>query len=333
MQNKNVRNSSRVGIFDLLRIILTILVVNLHIRIIAYTKPNILESAAFYTVPLFVVLSFYVMSKYFIQERVPYQVIVPRIKRVLIPLLFWSAVGFAVHPELIRVKNVLLQIATGELVNVPLYYLNLLILFTVIFWLLTYVRLKIRFVFYALILSIAFLLEYSLINYHFFSPTAPAVKNSYGRFIELLPYAVVGIIFGWMRLKMKIKSIGFIITLLFFSACYIITLYFPQFPGFHFSGMTIFSGTIVIFSLTLLLSKLQFASTVHMWIELLGKYSFGIYLFHFILLEFLLKIFPHMIVYITNSSLLFLMIYIITCYGSCILFNIITRHKLFFLFA
>ena len=331
MDNKKVNNSSRVGIFDFLRIILTILVVNLHIQIIAYTKPNLLEPFVYYTVPLFLVLSFYFMSKYFTKEKLNYQVILPRIKRILVPLLFWSVIGFLVHPELADFKNVLLQFATGELVNVPLYYLNLLIIFTIIFWLLTYVNFRIRLLIYLGLILFAFFLEYSFINYHFFSPTILAVKNSYGRFVELIPYAVLGILFGLLALKTKIKSAGLFALILLFSLFYIITTNSPQPLGFHFSGIKIFSGTIIVFSLTMLLSNLQFDIKLHKLIEVLGKYSFGVYLFHFILLEFLLKLFPDLIVYITKYSLLFLIFYIFFCYGLCIFFNASTHRKFSFL--
>src|SRR5215216_6660367 len=101
MHNNIITKPSRVGTFDLLRIILIVLVVNLHIRIIAYSSPNLLERFVFYAVPLFLVLSFYFMSKYLMKERVPHKIILSRIKRISVPLLFWSAMGFVVHPELI----------------------------------------------------------------------------------------------------------------------------------------------------------------------------------------------------------------------------------------
>ena len=331
MDNKNVTHSSRIVIFDLLRIVLTVLVVNLHIRFIAYGKSNFLEQYVFYTVPLFMVLSFYFMSKYFIREKLNKQVILPRIKRILIPLLFWSVMAFAVHPELISVKNILLQILTGELINVPLYYLNLLIIFTIIFWIITYLPFRLRMIIYLVIILIAFYLQYSLINYHFFSPQIMALKNSYGRFVELIPYAVVGILFGLLVMKTKIKNLNLIILIVFFSLIYFITMKMSLLPGFHFSGIKIFSGTIVIFSITLFLSVIKFNQKTQSIIGLLGKYSFGVYLFHFILLEFLLKILSHLTVYIIEYSIIFTIIYTAFCYGLCIIFNILTRRKFAFL--
>jgi peptidoglycan/LPS O-acetylase OafA/YrhL len=331
MNDKIVNTSSRVGIFDFLRIILTILVVNLHIRIIAFTKPNLLEPLVFYSVPLFLVLSFYFMSKYFIKEKVNYLRFLPRIKRVLVPLLFWSIIGFIVHPELIDIKNILLQLATGEVVNVPLYYLSLLIVFTIIFWLLAYVNFRMRLLIYFGIIAFAFYLQYSFINYNFFNPTVMAIKNSYGRFAELIPYAVVGILFGILALKTKIKSALLFTLILLFGFVYIFTINLPEPLGFHFSGINLFSGTIIIFSFTMLLTKLQFNLKLHKLVEVLGKYSFGVYLFHFILLEQILKLFPRLITYITAHSILFMIFYVSFCYSLCILFNISTRRKFSFL--
>src|SRR3972149_5406595 len=104
MLNNNL-NKTRNSIFDLLKIILAVLVVNVHIRIITGVKSNFLEPYTWYTVPLFVVLSFFFASS---------KPLALRIKRLLLPLFFWSLVGFIIHPNLLNIKNVFLQIFTGH---------------------------------------------------------------------------------------------------------------------------------------------------------------------------------------------------------------------------
>ncbi|HEX7543104.1 MAG TPA: acyltransferase family protein, partial [Patescibacteria group bacterium] len=169
MLNKNDRQS-RNSFFDLLRIILTILVVNIHIRMLTQGQPNNLEYFGFYAVPLFMTLSFFLMSKYFSQIKLSFAFISSRIKRLIIPLIFWSLIGFLVHPELVNIKNVFLQLMTGGLVNLPLYYLNLLICFTFLFWLITYLPPRFRIFIYIGIILVVFNLEYLRTNFNFFYP-------------------------------------------------------------------------------------------------------------------------------------------------------------------
>src|SRR3989339_997843 len=117
MINKNIGHQSRNYIFDLLKIILTFLVVNIHIRNVTHGKVNFLEPYGYYAVPLFITLSFFLMSKYFSQIKLPFSVILLRIKRLILPLIFWSGVGFLLKPSLINFKNILLQLMTGKVVN------------------------------------------------------------------------------------------------------------------------------------------------------------------------------------------------------------------------
>lgn len=109
MSNNNP-NKTRNSIIDLLRIILTVLIVNVHIRIITGIKANFLEPYTWYTVPLFIVLSFFFFSN---------KPLIVRIKRLFIPLVFWSAAGFIIHPNLLNAKNIFLQVLTGHVVNTP----------------------------------------------------------------------------------------------------------------------------------------------------------------------------------------------------------------------
>lgn len=332
MHTNNTVHTSRIFIFDLLRIILVILVVNLHIHIIDGGTSNVIEPLVWPAVPLFVVLSFYFMSKSFLKERLQFHTIAPRIKRLIIPLLFWSFIGFLIHPGLFTIKNIFLQIITGEVVNVPLYYLNLLILFTLLFWLLTYVHFRVRIVIYLFIIIVSFFLQYSTINYHIFISTIESIQKSYGRFIELLPYAVLGIGFGLLKTRKDLHKFSLSLLIIISLVFYILTIHIQQPLGFHYSGIMIFFLTILSFSLVVLLSPLTIYRRLYTWIEKLGKYSFGVYLFHFIVLEFLLRIFPLLKVFMLGYSISFLFIYIVFCYGVCILCDILTRHKFSYLF-
>jgi peptidoglycan/LPS O-acetylase OafA/YrhL len=326
--NKNDRQS-RNPLFDLLRIILIILVVNIHIRMLTHGQPNNLEYFGFYAVPLFMTLSFFLMSKYFSQIRLSFTFILLRIKRLIIPLIFWSLIGFLVHPELINIKNIFIQLMTGELVNVPLYYLNLLICFTFLFWLITHLPPRFKIFIYIGIILIVFCLEYSRINFNFFYPMSEAIKKSYGRFTELIKYASLGLIFGLLEKQNKKKIIIF--GLAGFSLISLIAFNLPQPYGFHYSGIELFLGTILTFSLINLISQDNLKFEINKIISIFGSYTLGIYLFHYVLLEAILRIFPLLKPLIKTNQIPFLFLYMTICYLICFLFDFLTRKRLSFL--
>ena len=159
MVKKKPHLQPRNPVFDILRIVLTVLVVNVHIRIITGVKPNYLEPYTWYTVPLFIVLSFFLISNKSLKERV---------SRLFIPFIFWAVTGFMIHLNLLSARNIFLQFLTGHVVNTPLYYLALLIWFTIINWFINKFFLRQKIFIYVLIIFTSLFLEYSNINYDFF---------------------------------------------------------------------------------------------------------------------------------------------------------------------
>lgn len=320
MSNNNP-NKTRNSIIDLLRIILTVLVVNVHIRIITGIKANFLEPYTWYAVPLFIVLSFFFFNN---------KPLIMRIKRLFIPLVFWSAAGFIIHPNLLNAKNIFLQILTGHVVNTPLYYLILLAWFTVIYRLIDRLSFRLKIFIYSLIILITLFLEYSHINYDFFLSLIEVIKKSYGRFIELIKYVPIGLMFAFLKKKINNNSIFLVLSIMFLPI-YIAVSYISQPLDFHYSGLKILVGSIIIFSLALGLSNFKFNDKVSSVINLLGKYSFGVYLSHYLLLETILKINPTLKSFIALYQIPFLFFYVASCYLFCFLFDFLTQKKLSFL--
>ena len=322
----------RSPVFDILRFILVVLVVNLHIRIITSSPENFLEQFVYIAVPLFLVLSFYLMSKYLLQYRLPITSIFKRIKRLILPLIFWSVIGYAVYPSLFSWHHLFRQLLTGSALNVPLYYLVLLTIFTFIFWVCTYIPLKTRWIIFAVITSLTFIVQYSNFNYEFFNHLSDsAYRTTYGRFAELIPYPIMGLLFGY--LLREIKKNNFIIGVLFFvfAILFFIASYTRQPNGFHYSGIALFSITIAIFSAVLLLSKISLKLQFNRVTDELGKLSFGVYLMHFIFLQFLLVEMPFLKPFIIHNSLLFLVILVPVCYAVCYLIKKLSMERLAFL--
>ncbi len=317
----NISSKTRNTLIDLLRIILTVLVVNVHIRIITGIKTNFLESYTWFSVPLFIVLSFYFFNN---------KPLISRIKRLFIPLVFWSAAGFIIHPNLLSIKNIFLQTLTGHVVDTPLYYLILLIWFTIIYRLIYRFPFNLKIFIYSLIILTALFLEYSRINYGFFIPQIEVIKKSYGRFIELIKYLPIGLMFAYLKKKIDNNNI-FLIFSIILLPIYVSSFFIPQPLDFHFSGLKILVGSIMIFSLVLGLSNFKFNNKVSRIINLLGKYSFGVYLSHYLILEIILRINPALKSFIALNQITFLFFYVMSCYIFYLLFDFLTRQKFSYL--
>ena len=315
--DKQFRNPT----FDLLRIMLTILVINVHVRIITGVKSNFLEPYTWYTVPLFIILSFFFVSN---------KPLIIRIKRLFLPLVFWSTIGFIVHPNLINNKNIFLQMITGHVVNTPLYYLVLLIIFTIIYWLINKLSSRVQIFIYSLIVLIALFLEYSNLNYNFFSSMIEVIKKSYGRFVELIKFIPVGLVFAYLSKKINNKNIFIILSSIFLILFFIVS-YIPVPPDFHFSGLKTLMGSISIFSLVVSLSNFRFSKKINTFINSFGKYSFGVYLSHYLLLEAILITFPLLKSFIIINQFLFLFCFVIFCYLFCFFFDLLTSKRFSFL--
>ena len=316
-------------IFDLLKIILSFLVVNIHIRNVTRGKVNFLETYGYYAVPLFVTLSFFLTYKYFSQIKLSFSIVLSRIKRLILPLIFWSGIGFLLKPNLININNIFLQLFTGKVVNTPLYYLVIFICLTIIFWLITYLPIKSRLPLYFIIIITAFFLEYSGFNTRFFNPMGNEIRKSYGQIVELIKYASLGMLFATLINRSKKRLIlfslaGSTLFLLIFSK-------FPQPWGYNYSGMKLFLGTIFVLSSILLIGQVNFSKEINKTINILGSYSFGVYLCHIIFFETLLQIFPYIKLFNVSYPFLLLFIYTIACYVFCFLFDFLTFKKFSYL--
>ncbi|MEK7495194.1 MAG: acyltransferase family protein [Patescibacteria group bacterium] len=329
MVKKVLKGQVRNTTFDLLKIVLTFLVVNIHIRNVTHSKVNFLETYGYYAVPLFVSLSFFLMSKYFSQIRLSISVLLPRIKRLVLPLIFWSGIGFLLKPNLISIKNIFLQFLTGKVVDTPLYYLIILICLTFIFWLITYLPSKFRTPLYIVIIVIAIILEYTGVNTRFFNLFADEVRKSYGQIVELIKYASLGMLFRTLVNQNKKRVILF--SLVGSSLLLLLIFKFPQPWGYNYSGVKLFLGTILVLSSILLIGQVNFSEKINKVINIFASYSFGVYLCHIIFFETLLQIFPNVKTFNSSYPFILLFSYTISCYIFCFLFDHLTLKKLSFL--
>jgi len=327
---KKADKRSRNILFDLLKIVLILLVVTIHVRVIVPTNnAHLFGSYWSYAVPIFMTLSFLLMSKYFSQIKLSFSVILLRIKRILLPLIFWSGIGFLLKPSLFNLNNAFLQLMTGKVVNTALYYLDVLIWLTLIFWLITYLPPKFRAPLHFVIILTAFILEYTKINYLFFNPMSNEIKRCYGQIVELIKYASLGTLFGMLQNQNKKKFILFGLAGLSFI---LLTQFkFPTSLGFNYSGINLFLGTIFVLSSVMLIGNINLPTKINDFIITFSSYSFGVYLCHLVFLEKLVKILPSIKYFNSQFPLLFLFLFTIGCYAFCFLFDHLTFKKLSYL--
>ena len=333
MEKKKTKTSQKLRIpaFDTLRMFLLILVVNLHREHLTSSPQLFPNRFGWYAVPIFIVLSFYLMNKFFSEDPPTYTAFFDRAKRFFVPFLFWSTVGFLVHPELINLNNIFLQAISGGIVNVPLYYLLLMALFTLIFWILTCLPLSWRIgTLFALVFGM-FYLQYSGINYGYFSQIHYALRYCYGRIAELLPYAATGILLGLVMAR-KTKSWILMLATAGIGGLYAATQPYAHPQGIDYSGIRFYFGGVFIFMYFVLVRNFRLPEPIEKKISLLGAYSLGVYVSHYPLLEFILKHVPATREFNTSFPVLFLFAFIVFCYGVIIGLDRLTRGKFSYLF-
>ena len=86
------------------------------------------------------------------------------------------------------------------------------------------------------IILTALFLEYSRINYDFFLPQIEVVKKSYGRFIELIKYVPIGLVFAFLKKKINNNNIFLVLSIILLPI-YVAASYLPQPSDFHYSGL------------------------------------------------------------------------------------------------
>jgi|GEM_PF-3727130 len=279
--------SKKVVLFELLKIILAFLVINLHIESFVLSNPfTPLYYLGWYSVPLYITMNFYFNSDKFKVANFNLSQFTKIIQRLLIPLIFWSIVGFILHPELITIKYLFRQMITGTAVNPPLYYLTTLIYVSVIIFVLKKYLFNNPLLVFSLI-CLFVLVESTGIEMYFASKLWIQIQLAVVRIFEYFKYALLGLylpnIYESVNNKLN-KKFLYCLTLLLL----ILDIGFESY--FHPSHMS-YGGIIQFTTVTLLMiSMITFAkimplATSNNHILSLSKYTLGIYCLHTFIIE------------------------------------------------
>ena len=210
---------------ELLRLILSFWVVLQH----TYKYINKYNKGKFH-VPTFLIISFY-----FYYNTLKIKSIIKinqRFQRILIPYIIWpififinnnilfALFGYSQLNHILLLKSLLYQLIFGSVYHIIFYYQFNLILFTLLFTIITFIFKK-NFIFiFQILLIIAYILQYSYYNFYFFTKYKYFVRFSLGHIAEFIPFAVTGLILGYLDIIAKSKklrglSILFYITIIF----------------------------------------------------------------------------------------------------------------------
>lgn len=234
-----------------------------------------------FAVPVFMFLAFY-----FGKPLDDWMALGRRLKRLAIPFVFWSGVGFCcrcVVEHSFDVKMLGLQMLFGMPANSPLYFMNLLMAYTVIFFLIHKYALKCRFAFCFCAIAVSFLLQYTGLNGLMWKTLPLVGEITCGRFVELFPVAVFGIVVRELRQQQRhytMLALGILALLL----CMLLNGLFSRDVGcvYSYGGVILFLGSIGVSTLLAVVGeKTAFVnSRVVNAVLLLSSLTAGIYYSH-----------------------------------------------------
>ena len=226
----------------------------------------------------------------------------------------------------------MIQYIFGRQINIIFWFQFNLIFITLIFSIISFIFKK-RFLYILIILIIiAYILQYSLINYYFCIKYNNLNFRNIGTIVEILPFAVTGVLLSSLNIinLIRIKNN---IYYLYLIILYFILKYnniFFNIPGIIYPGIKLNIGAICIF---LSFSCIQFDKVknknIIKFIECITNYTGGIYYLHKILINYL----RYKLIIIKNgkflgSIIIYLLNYIICFIGSKLFHN----NKIIYLF-
>lgn len=336
MKEKNINIKINYSL-ELLILILAFWVVMEH----SYKYINKFSKARFH-IPAFMIISFYfyyntLKSKSIIK-------IYLRFQRILIPYIIWptfifinnnilfTLFGYSQFNRILLLKYLLYQLIFGSVYHFIFYYQFNLILFTILFTIIIFIFRKSFIFIFQILLILGYILQYSYWNFYFFKKYKSSVNISLGHISEFIPFAITGIIFGYLDIITKTKKLAGL-PIFYCISIIILTLKFEIFVriiGFWYPGILLNIGGICIF---ILFSLLSFQNNkIIFFFKIITKFTGGIYCVHLICISFV-RNFLGKLLFIQKGTIYFSITIYIISYIICYFGNkLCGKTKLKFLF-
>lgn len=309
-------NNCKINLgIEILRMLLCFWVISFHCSGLKY---KILRT--FFHVPTFMLISFYFSYNLFEAQNIAK--IKNRIERLLIPFIIIPIINILIILPGLKtnikfiINDLFLQYITGYKTLVSLWFIQILILFTIFFEIIFYFFKKKSLLILRLLAIISYWVQYSEYNYKIFSNHRPHLR-SVSHIAEMIPIAVTGINICSIKLLKTLnnsykESIFVSIIVLYFIYNYKV---FGEFNGFPYSGIRNNLGGLCLFISFSIIPLYNLNNTFYFnIIREISKYTGGIYYFHPIIFTILNRltnfhnksIFKCVIIYIIGYLICFI---------------------------
>jgi acyltransferase-like protein len=347
-KNKGCFLKDRYFGFDLLRVCAALLVIYRHV-------PNGLDSLIYIddcfeyltllAVPSFIVMSFFLTGESMLRGISTFTLyLVPRLKRLIIPLIIWSILGFLLWPTRISCKGIMLQLCFSSVVNFPLWYLSIMVYLSVLIWgLCRSCPKKYWWPISIVLFTLCYLAQYTGANSYLVTSYIhdPIIQFRIGRFVEVFPFVLIGVFLRYREVHYKFRNdIAMhlwsvrIVCLLFIVSGLCLHLSIKPL-GFTYQGVGLLLGTgaIFIFVMTFPIygEHKRFAIVLHG----ISSVTLGIYCSHFLVHNIVLRLMGGSNLYneLTKIPLLYGLLLFAVCFFCMIVLKSVFRERFSFLTA
>ncbi|MGL5258471.1 MAG: acyltransferase family protein [Lachnospiraceae bacterium] len=275
---------------DLLKILLSFSVVGAHFNYI-YSLTN-------FHVPTFMLFAFFFTEKIVTSSQT--RLLFLRIKRLLIPHIFWAIIFYLMRKFVITTREISLkdlgyQLLLGHSPNlnpVMWFQVNLMLFTCIVFLIFFFCKKKTGFLLLFILAILALLAQYMNINYTLFSNLIPELQYPLGRMCEMLPYIFLGISLSHYKIfemVSKYKRSIFVLSFLFFFVTFNFINIKPQ--GFDYQGIFKILCCLFLMFFFYFLPFEYLPKRVLDILSFISKYTMGIYILHLNIGYFVMKVF------------------------------------------
>jgi len=287
--NSKPKKKRNYGI-EILRMIMAFLVIIEH----CYKPKNnnlqkIANSLKFH-VPTFLIISFYYLNNNLVNRKIGK--IKERLKRLLIPYLFYpiiiyifyNALYIFFHFEELRksLYQLKIQFIVGRLLCSVLWFQFNLILITILLYIIAFIFKSYYLPFLQILGIFSYFLQFSNINYKYFTMYKDYIQYSVGYFAETLPIAITGLCISSIDIINICKKKCFLNIILHIFFLFILFKYkiFSPVKGFGKQGILYNLQAVSFFMISSLIHLDNLNKKILIFIKYLTSYTPGIYFLH-----------------------------------------------------
>lgn len=233
-------------------------------------------------VPVFMFLAFYYST--FLFER-DWQTCRRRVVRLAIPYIIWGVLGFCfrcVNEHKIDWLWLMKQFLFGQAANSPLYFILLCVINTILIWMILKVFGNEWGVAILGVLSVGMLLiQYCGVNVGLWDWLPVHGRMTFGRFFELFPYSVIGLIMGKLRSHVDLSGAVIVHGMTLIVIWGVIEWFgCLELSGFGYAGLPRILGSVGISLIALALGDWRLEIGAGKIIAYLASLTAGIYYMH-----------------------------------------------------